>query len=119
MVRTLLIAKTMPAQNSSNNCASWTQANIMPIIPDQNQGLLHGLEFANSRKRANMRQGKNRASWKYTVQNHMPPESIKTRFKPFSGVAATTAPAKVIHSTSYSYPQNRVLYKTNKLWITF
>jgi hypothetical protein len=94
MARTLLIAKTMPAQNSSKNCASWTHARIMPTknrskncaswtqannvptIPDQNQGLLHGPNFANSKNRTNMRQGKNRASWKYTVQNHIPPESI-------------------------------------------
>jgi hypothetical protein len=83
MVRTLLIAGTMPAQNSSKNCASWTQANNVPTIPDQNQWLLRGPNFANSRKRANRRQGKNRASWKYTVQNHIQLESIKTRFKPF------------------------------------
>jgi hypothetical protein len=69
-------ARIMPTKNRSNNRASWTQANNVPTIPDQNQGLLHGLEFANSRKRANMQQGKNCASWKYTVQNHIPPESI-------------------------------------------
>lgn len=31
MVRTLLIARTMPAQKLSKNCASWTQANNVPI----------------------------------------------------------------------------------------
>jgi hypothetical protein len=55
----------------------------------------------------------------YTVQITMALERSRTPSKAHKAPAAPAPSEKVIHSTSCSYPQNRLLYKTNNLCITF